>query len=179
MFKILALLIITNFYSDKIDGLPPGTVHLKDNIYIDTDVVSVVAWKEYVLVNLKNGSKPFYPDTSYLVNDKNYYLSEDFHEEPVLKISFKAAQAYCKWRGDFINKVLDKYSKKSTCKGTFYVKNFKKKNFKLIYRLTTKEEYDLAISKGIIKNVKIPELFSKSDYNGKMTFRCVAEVFYE
>lgn len=157
---------------------PPGTVFLSDNIYIDNNDITVLDWKEYVMLELRNHNKPFYPDTNFYIDGINYYNSKNFDDKPVYFVSYKAIEAYTKWRTDFINSKLSSFSNKSRCRGKFYVKNHKK-DITVLYRIAKESEYLQAINLGIITKSKFPNLFlGGKDKREIATFRCVAEVYF-
>lgn len=175
----LSLFILLFFSGNSFvkDYPPPGTVQLSDNLYIDTEYISVQSWKEYILIKERNNETPFYPDTSYLVNGLNYYNSGSFDSEPIIKITYEAMQDYVQWRMDYINEGLDNFSSKNQCKPKFYVKTHKK-NIRVAYRIASKEEFLLAKEKDLIAKENQNETYTKENWNEFSSFRCVASFVY-
>lgn len=177
--KILFLVILSIFQTNNaFDIAPPGTVLLANDVYIDKNVVSVIAWKEYVQSKERNSELAFYPDTSIILKGKNYYNSNEYNNSPIKHISFEAVEDYIKWRESIINNILENYSKKTTCKSKFY-KKYYKKNIRVKYKIATKEELKHAKNNGIIEDVAIQEFHSKEDFIEEHSFRCVAKFIYK
>ena len=129
---------------------PPGTLWLTGNKYIDNTEVRNIDWKEYLsFLENKFGkdSKEFkaaMPDTLLWATDtvngnagfiSLYLQNPEFNSYPVVGISFEQVQNYCQWRTESVS---ENYLKK--------VKNGPKK---IIYRLPTPEEWEIAASAGL------------------------------
>ena len=111
---------------------PPGTIYLKQNLYIDQIEVSNIAWIEYLYwlkVKYGDASKEVQnamPDTEvwkalYKTDFKASSIGNEFNYYPVVGISYEQAVAYCQWRSERV-------------KETEYPKN-------VTYRLPTLEEF--------------------------------------
>lgn len=160
-----------------LDIPPPGTVHLKEDIYIDTEIITAEAWNEYILFKEQKSKKAISSDSIITLNKSNYINSDKFSNKLMKGISFIEAKEYCKWRTNAINNFLNNYSKKSTCKSKFYRKNYKK-GIQVLYRLAKEDELLEATKKGIINNFNESECPLESEWNYSSTFRCVAVVIY-
>jgi len=172
-YLLIAIFTIFNFHKTI---PPPGTVYLKDNIYIDEEYISIQSWKEYVMLKEYNNEIAFYPDTSYIVNGLNYYNSGVFDEKPISRISYEAMQSYIQWRTDYINSSLENFSMKNKCRPKFYVKNYKK-NIRVLYKIASKEDYLEAFEKGLLTKTDKNECFTKENWTKNSTFRCVASFY--
>jgi formylglycine-generating enzyme required for sulfatase activity len=101
---------------------PPGTVKINDTLYYDEAEVSNFAWREYLsAVGKQYGYdseqyKFALPDTlvwrhklSYNEPYVEYYFRHPAYSQfPVVGISFRQANEYCKWRTDVVKGQLKK-----------------------------------------------------------------------
>lgn len=138
---------------------PPGTAWLRDNIFIDETEVTNFSYLEF-LYWLKRKDVPQYylmlPDTacwnhSDIGNaDKlihEYLQAPGYRGYPVIGISYKQAQEFCRWRTDRVNELL--YIRANNVKlhpDSNYASRAPKK---VKYRLPTKEEWEYAASAGL------------------------------
>lgn len=178
MKKIALLILLFSFsslcYSQAKFETPPGTIFLKDSIYIDRTPVTNRMFLEYLTAKndlRKKGFTSFkeyhttedkilnrliilYP--SYLKNldregslltKKNYFENTKFESSPVLNISKEQAEDYCNWRTEMVTYL--------------WLKNNIVENQKIAYRLPTKKE--LATSKEIFTEKKLFSFYDGKD----------------
>ncbi len=164
------------FVSDKFSA-PPGTVQVSDSLYIDKCEVSNLAWREFIYYTLSEkkdaaGYQKMLPDTNVwktqLFNNSEYvnfyFRLPDYQDYPVVGISYEQAQAFCEWRTERVNELLERMPKAG----------FRK----LLYRLPTKAEWELAAS-GKLAVDKYPYGYENTEFRsrGKIynTFNCLYE----
>ncbi|WP_405199137.1 SUMF1/EgtB/PvdO family nonheme iron enzyme [Christiangramia sp. LLG6405-1] len=137
----------------KKSNIPPGTIQLNDSIFMDKAPITNIMFLEYLTAKhflRKKGFDSFseyyktvdikpdrltvlYPsflknlnkDESFLT-EKNYFENSKYKYSPVLRISKRQAQDYCKWRTEMVQ--YHRVNKNKTA-----IQNIK-------YRLPTKEE---------------------------------------
>jgi formylglycine-generating enzyme required for sulfatase activity len=148
MFRSIALTVITIFcvlllsFKPKKLKAPPGTVLLKENLFIDKFEVNNVGWREFEYWNLAiKRDTAFYwqmmQDTT--VWGENSPYSEYYHNHPsynnypVVGISYDQAIEFCKWRTDRVNELFENEPGKNPFPGKRY-----------LYRLPTIVEWELA-----------------------------------
>jgi formylglycine-generating enzyme required for sulfatase activity len=144
---------------------PPGTVWIKDSIYMDqceirnVDYLKYVRWvKKYDSINYEK----VLPDTlvwrqenSYNDSYVRYYLTYPaYRNYPVVGVSYEQAVEFCKWRTERVREFAKLINPKSKYAGSY-------KNFKYYYRLPTKEEWEFAASAGM----KTPYGFESIHYD--------------
>lgn len=148
-------------WAQKKKQLPPGTVKVDENLYLDIAEISNFAWNEYrYWLKRKYGenSKEYLESaldtsvwrTKQMYNEpfaKYYHSHPAFKEYPAVGMSYEQAVAYCKWRSDRVNEL-------------FYVKENKLKlhpdsnyNYSEIvrYRLPSKQEWERFAAAGFDK----------------------------
>lgn len=145
--------VITFLRKAKAQINPPGTVKIKDNIYIDETEITNFNWREYVMwLEKKHGKnaieyKNALPETLVWKEKETfnepyaqyYYSHPAYNDYPVVGISYEQAMQYCKWRTE---RVLELFKTKMlTDKKNVYPIN-------LEYRLPTKEEWEVAAKIG-------------------------------
>ena len=114
-FLIIFLLVFvfSPAFAQKSKDNPPGTVHLKDNIYIDTEEISNQSWLEYQyfykrLLPDDTAKHQFtLPDTT-LWGEANalasqYLRSKEFRNYPVVGMTYEQALDFCQFRTDAVN----------------------------------------------------------------------------
>jgi formylglycine-generating enzyme required for sulfatase activity len=139
---------------------PPGTVWLRDNLFMDETEVTNFSWMEF-LYYLKRKDTAQYslmrPDTiCWTRADVGFDLSEPlisyylkhptYRDYPVVGISYEQAVEFCKWRSVMVNQFiyirknkLKKYSLDTIFQTPEYVK----------YRLPTKAEWEYSAAAGL------------------------------
>ncbi|MDE3236465.1 MAG: SUMF1/EgtB/PvdO family nonheme iron enzyme [Bacteroidota bacterium] len=134
---------------------PPGTVMLKEGLFIDREEVSNSAWREYNegWILGVDGDTELYkknlPDSGVWYSMRfdreryvnNYNGGAAFDNYPVVGITYDQAVAFCEWRTERVNEYLQKTPGAS---------------FKSVtYRLPTEKEWELAAS-GKLDTAKYP-----------------------
>lgn len=136
---------------------PPGTVWLRDNLFIDKTEISNFNYLEF-LYWLKRKD---YLEYASMVPDTNswnradvgsadglvsYYLFHPLYRDyPVVGISYKQAVAFCKWRSDRVNEQL--YLKEKHLK--WNADSNYKFTEKVRFRLPSKTEWEYAAAAGL------------------------------
>ncbi|OFX77708.1 MAG: hypothetical protein A2X12_09400 [Bacteroidetes bacterium GWE2_29_8] len=161
----------------KFKLIPPGTVWLKDNIFIDIsevrnfDILEFLHWNKRSIDSITY--KSFLPDTQcwnkYDTKEayENLYLRHpSFREYPAVGLTYKQAVEYCKWRTDRVNEYLIIKAKK--LKKRDYINNYdtivklhKEIPDVIRYRLPTEEEWEYAANAGIKSNCGYESLVDK------------------
>lgn len=171
MKKILILILVSNLsstilFSQEKFEIPPGTIFLKDNLFIDKTPVTNWMFLEYLTVKdfiKKEGFNSFsefhkstdeifdkvimfYPSFLKQLNQKGSFLTKKKYFEnlkyqysPVLRITKDQAMDYCKWRTEMV-----KY---------FWSNKNKKINRRIKYRLPKEGELNLAKENFTQKNI--------------------------
>lgn len=125
---------------------PPGTVWLKDSIFIDQTEVRNKDYMEYLFWLSKNDDKNYntaWPDTNVWKNKDSYnapyveyyLLHPAYKDYPVVGVSYEQAINYCKWRTERVKEFARLHNKKH-------------KTIFFNYRLPTKEEWEYAAYAG-------------------------------
>ena len=162
MKKILVLILVLNLTSEFVLSqekfeTPPGTIFLKDNLFIDKTPVTNIMFLEYLTVKdiiRKKGFNSFsdfhkstdekfdkliilYPSYLETLNQKdsfltkkNYFENTKYEYFPVLRITKEQAMDFCKWRTEMVL-----YS---------WVNKNKTINYNINYRLPQEAEMNLA-----------------------------------
>lgn len=145
----------------KQELVPPGTIWLKGNLFIDETEVTNFGYVEFLywISDYKKDAetyKSLLPDTNCWVRfsalNANYYQTyylrnSTFRNYPVVGVSYEQAVEFCKWRSLMVNrhiylsrnKSLKNYPIDTTFKTPEYVR----------YRIPTKEEWEYAASAGL------------------------------
>lgn len=137
---------------------PPGTVWLKDNLFMDKTEMTNTGYREFLYWTYRRSRHTYYdsmlPDTNvwgniyiYGIRAVSYYFRHPrFSDYPVVGIKYYQAVEYCKWRADRVNEFL--YIKKNHVKwnaDTIYHNAPRIVN----YRLPTAQEWEYAASAGL------------------------------
>ncbi|MBI2722430.1 MAG: SUMF1/EgtB/PvdO family nonheme iron enzyme [Bacteroidetes bacterium] len=150
---ILSLILLFSSFSIKRKKkklIPPGTVQISETFFADETEISNFGWMEYEYwTKTKYGANSpehiaVLPDT-LVWREKNtynepyvkyYYRHPAYKNFPVVGISFEQALAYCKWRTDRVKE---------------YSYKIYKTEWKVEYRLPTKEEWELLSNNGSVE----------------------------
>ena len=90
-------------------GLPPGTVQINDNLFIDQtevrniDYLEFLYWTRKVVGETSEKYIELLPDSTVcnvLKYHRNYFKDKNFRESAVVGISYTQAKRFCKWRSD-------------------------------------------------------------------------------
>ncbi|HWY37156.1 MAG TPA: SUMF1/EgtB/PvdO family nonheme iron enzyme [Bacteroidia bacterium] len=139
--------------------IPPGTVWLRDNIFIDQTEIENFSWQEFLFWLSKKEPARYAamcPDTlcwsradvgsaSELANF--YFKDIAYRNYPVVGISYDQAGEYCNWRTDRVNEYL--YLKEKKLKyhpDSNYVARAPKR---VKFRLPSSEEWEYAAAAGL------------------------------
>jgi formylglycine-generating enzyme required for sulfatase activity len=137
---------------------PPGTVWLKDNLFMDETEVRNLDYLEFLYWTSKNDSaqlKSLLPDTlvwrgvlNYSEPYVLYYMRHPgYRDYPAVGISYEQAIAFCEWRSDRVNQFIyirDHYKNVEVKWDT--VKTFTRR---VRYSLPTKEQWEYAANAGL------------------------------
>jgi hypothetical protein len=102
-------------------SLPPGTIMIAENLYMDDAEISIMSWREYMswIANVYGyNSKEFkesFPDSTVWDFDstliiknlhKNYLNHRAYDDYPVVGISYDQAIKFSKWRSDVVYELM-------------------------------------------------------------------------
>ena len=174
---LVFLLSLSSFIGKNKINIPPGTIKLKENFYVDQTEVRNVDYREYLYwLNRIYGSTSeefmsALPDTNVwdCVNIRyieKYLRHPHYANFPVVGITQMQAENYCKWRSDRVYEwimVEKKIIKWTTSKDTIFtidnflngkyptLKKLKKEEYYPIpnYSLLSKEEWEFAASSNL------------------------------
>ena len=124
--------------------IPPGTVLVKDSMFIDKLEISNKVWKEFMKFNINSTLRDsveyidLMPDTSISIRIKNigkikmseYFDDPRFDNYPIVGIKYDQAIKFCEWRTSKVNLLNIKYKKAE--------------DITVEYRLPTLLEWDFA-----------------------------------
>lgn len=111
---------------------------IKENIYINKYEVSNASYRDFLAALPAEKASAFLPDSlvwrdTHTYNEpftEYYFRYPSYSEYPVVGVSFEDAQAYCKWLTDTYNN------------------DSKRKYKKVLFRLPSREEWELAANGG-------------------------------
>ena len=103
------------FEHSKKNPLPPGTVQVTENFYLDQNEIAVIDYKEYLywLKRVHSEDAETYvralPDTSVLKADfplgMDYFKNPKYNNFPMVGVSWEQAIGYTNWRTDRVCEV--------------------------------------------------------------------------
>jgi hypothetical protein len=169
---IICLLLFPNVFIKNKPIAPPTTVLLKNNVYIDNELISEMSWQEFHFD--KKGELNLFAKTL------NRQKVDSLYGEVFFVNSIDSVADFINWRTEMVNKRIQNYNKDKDCKIKFLI-TYQKNNLRVKCRLPTNEELEYAYSKKIIKKTKYQEITQETkDFESldkmKIAFRCVAEV---
>ncbi|CAN5496742.1 hypothetical protein BH10BAC1_BH10BAC1_07310 [soil metagenome] len=171
LFLSLLLLVCCKTQYDvvrKIDkehrNTPPGTVWIKDSIYMDQTEIRNLDYLEYLSWIERNDAVNYlkiYPDTlvwrdSLSCNEEyvDYYLKHPaYRDYPVVGVTYEQAVAFCKWRTLRVKEYMRLIGKKEIVPDA--------KDF--YYRLPTKAEWEYAASADVKSKYGFEKLREKDN----------------
>jgi hypothetical protein len=134
---------------------PPGSIQIKDNLYLDKTEIANVHWLEYLYRLRQDSSEEAYrralPDTSVWNKvDKTglfrlaYLRSFKYRFHPVVGVSYEQAEAYNNWRSARATNAYNSQNKKR-------LKRLGLENYKVVFkwRLPSVSEWELAAAGGL------------------------------
>lgn len=182
LLLFLSAVILISFISKKDFApvkvtTPPGTVQLKDSLYIDRIEVTNEMWRAFTegwLLKKENDSATYakmQPDSavwySLKFNSEHYvtyyFTSIGYGDYPVVGITYEQAVAYCEWRTERVNEYLER-TKDAAFKS-------------VVYRLPTEAEWELAAA-GKLDPVKYPHGYERVKDGKKDDSSKVINCFY-
>lgn len=131
---------------------PPGTVWIKDSIYMDMCEVRNLDYLEYTLWVKKYDSINYnkvLPDTTVWRQKLShnepyvqyYFRHPAYRKYPVVGVSYEQVVDYCKWRTERVKEFAKLISPKSKYADSY-------KSYSYYYRLPTREEWECAAYAG-------------------------------
>ncbi len=138
---------------------PPGTVWLKDNLFMDETEIYNFSYLEFLYWMYRkepNKANTMLPDTACWkradIGDaddiiKYYFRHPATRYYPVVGISYEQAVEFCNWRTDRVNEFL--YIKENKLKHNADSNYAARAPKKVKYRLPTKEEWEYAAAAGL------------------------------
>lgn len=157
---IIVISILTAFIWTANEPIPPGTIKLKGNFYIDKTEVTNVEYREYLfwLRKTYNGNPEEYkralPDTTVWADINKafvelYFRHPQYGNYPVVGLSLEQAKEYCKWKSDrvyekmMINKKAVNIENNEQNGLIFTIENFLSGKYPLKRKLSTDEYYPI------------------------------------
>lgn len=174
VFSLFILLFLNFKGIDK--NVPPGTVQLNDNLFMDKAEVSNMLWAEYLYAIAKKYGKksPEYksalPDSIIWssVYKSSFNGTGRYKDYPVIGISFEQAQNFCQWRSEAVTII--------------YHLHKRTKDEKPVYRLPSPQEWEDMYKKDVDKSRSSPEYITVLESvhevypsKGKTDFYCLKD----
>jgi hypothetical protein len=180
-FLLLTLLLCS--FTGKDYTPPPGTKSLGGNLYLDKKAITNRNWKEFLHSNMSDSIKiriSKLPDTTVTYKGKNYFNSPEFADFPVVGVSMKQIDAYCRWRSYVVNYYIYDERFRANKGSKEYAEVFNR-NMMVIYAAAEKD----LLEKEPEKTLGLPQLSADgtilsgskkaSDFNKPVfAFRCMA-----
>jgi formylglycine-generating enzyme required for sulfatase activity len=145
--------------------VPPGTVEIASNMFIDETEITNMNWREYMywMERTYGKSSEQYigtiPDSSVWTKEyKTLYFSHPaYGDYPIVGVSWKQAKAFCDWRSE---RVMERVTINKEMKPN---KNYPTK---VTYRLPSSEEWERIANAGYTEKI---EKKLKTKYKGAST----------
>ncbi len=140
--SILLVFLPSLASSQPFDGyVPPGTIHLSGNLFIDETEVANMHWLEFEFYARRDSLPKYHefviPNSEVTKNYRtDYYRNTAYRYYPVVGISQEQAMEYCRWRTTMVNFILKEK----------HDHNAISNKLKVRYRLPTAQEWELATS---------------------------------
>jgi len=172
---LITLIACRSVVSKKQHKTPPGTVLLKENLYIDKTEIANVHWREfqYVTLHIKKDTALYNSikvDTTVWRGvakpfEEFYHSHPSYNNYPVVGVSYEQALAFCKFRTEAVNYLYEKDPSLNPFPGKKYR-----------YRLPSKEEWELAAA-GKLNKDEYPYgmksiIGTKGPFKGYPLFNC-------
>lgn len=132
---VLIFLLPLFLYGQEPEYIPPGTVHIKGNVFMDATEVSNLAWTEFKALSPPNPLNPVPREaTAEVVKNyrPGYFTNPAYRLFPVVGITQDQARIYCRWRSRVVNELLEEQ----------YKNNILIKPYRVTYRLPSAQEWE-------------------------------------
>lgn len=173
----------------KLKLVPPGTVWLRDNLFIDETEVTNFSWLEYTQWvkgnDLEKHEATLLDTICWIRADigfnqanpliKLYFRSRAYRNYPVVGISYEQAIEYCNWRTDMVNAFIYIRDNKIQHRADSMKIYIRKAPKKVKFRLPTKEEWEYAAAAGLNYNLYplgYESITDKRHYPANNTLEC-------
>jgi formylglycine-generating enzyme required for sulfatase activity len=140
---------------------PPGTVWLRDNLFIDETEITNFSYQEFLFWLKQRKDARYYlmlPDTNCWTRsdigsaDKliaAYFTLKYYYDYPVVGVSMAQAEEFCRWRTDMVNAFYYVKEKKQRYNHDSESVYFQKASKKVLYRLPAQNEWEYAAAAGL------------------------------
>ncbi len=160
--------VVRKVNKEHFNSAPPGTVWIKDSIYIDKceirnlDYLEYTNWlKVYEPINYEKAL----PDSlvwrdSLSSNEpyvRYYFTHPAYRNFPLVGVSYEQALAYCKWRTDRVKEFIKLRKHSNTIEKIFHAKDF-------YYRLPSQAEWEYAASAGLNSIYGFESMHTKNNW---------------